>query len=345
MNAPTVSGPAALTAVVCVAFLFWRLRNKQPRRSVHEDDDASGPVLEPNDVKARAEAVADAPCCVRVSADHEVQQDNGKADGRCDDGNSEDRLPTVYVCMGFACQQDGAQTALVELEELGNLVGGCRIERDWCMGRCGSGPNAVADPGDGREEIFTRLCTLADTSAAVLHATGHKPTISDPALLERLEAVRHLSALERDLAHATTILELQLHYATDDEPPRASALRRALRCVEGVIKGAGEEHPHQHELAQQLRNRIMSTFCANDGGRGVDGGCFSGDDSDDSDDSDRGDRGDRGCIGGSGGGGGGTASWSAPSENYADERSHCSLSLYARSGTGSTHMLHTSSTT
>ena len=167
----------------------------------------------------------------------------------------------VYVCMGPACQQDGAASTLLELEELAALAGRCAVRQDWCFGLCGSGPNVLVEPSVGggaagscasAEEMCSQVRSVGASAEVVRRATGVLP--DSPAVLQRLEASRRVAEGERELRYARKLA------CCDGRPGRA------LTVVDGVLlklKGceAGDRASQLSALsasAAQLRLEIVS---------------------------------------------------------------------------------------
>ena len=69
-----------------------------------------------------------------------------------------DTLGEIYVCMGGACQQDGAEATFTEIEELAGSS--CSVHQDWCFGQCGAGPNVLVSLGDGASEEVGSATTM-----------------------------------------------------------------------------------------------------------------------------------------------------------------------------------------
>ena len=158
---------------------------------------------------------------------------------------------SIYVCVGSACQQDGAEQTLVELEELAAATGGrCTVHADWCFGLCGSGPNATISAGSGdcdEEEVHTNIASMEQSVALVFKASGQQPAI-DPVRRAAMEAARRAAKLEQQLMHAQLLCDL-----SEFQP---GSTEKALALVDRVIEHSGDAHPLL--LALRLRSRILS---------------------------------------------------------------------------------------
>jgi ferredoxin-NADP reductase len=149
--------------------------------------------------------------------------------------------PCLYVCIGGACQMDGAGDTLLEIEELCDAVGGgCTVKTEWCFGMCGSGPNVNYVHGS-RDDMFSSTRSTEQSISLVEMATGRRA--NEPALLARLREARRTSELERELDHARLLMG-----CTDRH-------QQALSLVDSVIQRAADAHPVL--LARQMRKRIV----------------------------------------------------------------------------------------
>lgn len=89
--------------------------------------------------------------------------------------------------MAGSCRQEGSQAVLLEIEELGQSVGGCHVEASGCLGLCSKAPNALVEETGGRDVEFTRITTPQLSAEVILQATGKLPDLKDEDLVRRLE--------------------------------------------------------------------------------------------------------------------------------------------------------------
>ena len=161
--------------------------------------------------------------------------------------------PTIYVCVGGACTQDGSHTTLAEIEDLvAASGGGCKVETDWCFGRCGAGPNTLV-VNDGHDRFLTGMRSLEDSISAVKLAMGQRPTL-DVELEGKLEEMRRVHALEKELSGAEMLIHCSA--CTSDDAHYDRHLTNALAKTDMVIAKAGAAHPLLQ--AQHLRRQIVA---------------------------------------------------------------------------------------
>ena len=124
--------------------------------------------------------------------------------------NEDDHITEIYVCHAGSCLRQGAESVLLEIEELAGAVGApCTVEQSGCLGLCNRAPNAVvvkrrrgiqATPKD-IVKSHTRISSTEISAAVVKTATGKDPPLDDPGVLERLSDVRAMRVRE----HAASI--------------------------------------------------------------------------------------------------------------------------------------------
>ena len=133
--------------------------------------------------------------------------------------------PSIHVCVGGACSQDGSHATLAEIEDLvAASGGGCKVATDWCFGRCGAGPNVLV-VNDGNDRFLTGMRSLDDSITAVKLAMGRGPTVAVE-LEAKLKQARRVHALEQDLSRA----EMMVHCSacTSDDATFDRHLANAL---------------------------------------------------------------------------------------------------------------------
>ena len=118
----------------------------------------------------------------------------------------------ILVCQARSCRLAGAVGAQLEIEELAK--GLCRVLETGCVGNCSQGPNAViirlSGTGDGQRggeqeeegELMAKISSLVVSAQVVEHATGVRPSLDDPALLDRLSNARQARLAEDAKASA-----------------------------------------------------------------------------------------------------------------------------------------------
>lgn len=121
----------------------------------------------------------------------------------------------ILVCQARSCRLAGAAGALLEIEELAQ--GLCTVSGSGCVGNCSEGPNALIirpSGGDGggqrgggskeyeEGELVAKVTSLAVSTDVVERATGVRPSLDDPALLERLSSARQARLAEEAKAGA-----------------------------------------------------------------------------------------------------------------------------------------------
>jgi len=133
-----------------------------------------------------------------------------------------------------------------------SILAGCKVESEWCFGRCGAGPNVLVVK-DGQDSFMTDVRTLEETSAAVEQATGRLPVL-DAALASSLRRMRVVHAFEQELARAEMLAHCST--CTADDVQRNRQLDNAVSIVDTVIGGAGNAHPLLQ--AQHLKRSMLA---------------------------------------------------------------------------------------
>lgn len=133
-----------------------------------------------------------------------------------------------------------------------SILAGCKVESEWCFGRCGAGPNVLVVK-DGQDSFMTDVRTLEETSAAVEQATGRLPVL-DAALASSLRRMRVVHAFEQELARAEMLAHCST--CTADDVQRNRQLDNAVSIVDKVIGGAGNAHPLLQ--AQHLKRSMLA---------------------------------------------------------------------------------------
>ena len=168
--------------------------------------------------------------------------------------------PSVHVCVGGACSQNGSDTTLAEIEDLvAASGGGCKVETDWCFGRCGAGPNVLI-VREGKDRFRTGVGSLEESIRTVTYAIGRSPAL-DAELGIKLKEVRRVHALEQDLSRAEMLVHVSACTTDDDQYDRH--LASALKITDKVIAAAGVAHPllqahHLRRLVLGLRSKGRS---------------------------------------------------------------------------------------
>ena len=168
--------------------------------------------------------------------------------------------PSVHVCVGGACSQNGSDTTLAEIEDLvAASGGGCKVETDWCFGRCGAGPNVLI-VREGKDRFRTGVGSLEESIRTVTYAIGRSPAL-DAELSIKLKEVRRVHALEQDLSRAEMLVHVSACTTDDDQYDRH--LASALKITDKVIAAAGVAHPllqahHLRRLVLGLRSKGRS---------------------------------------------------------------------------------------
>ena len=118
----------------------------------------------------------------------------------------DDHITEILVCHAGSCLRQGAESVLLEIEELAGAVGAsCTVEQSGCLGLCNRAPNAIvvkrrrgvqATPKD-IVKSHTRVSSTEVSAAVVKTATGKDPPMDDPVVLERLSGVRAMRVRER----------------------------------------------------------------------------------------------------------------------------------------------------
>ena len=165
--------------------------------------------------------------------------------------------PSVHVCVGGACSQNGSHTTLAEIEDLVEASGGgCKVETDWCFGRCGAGPNVLI-VREGKDRFRTGVGSLEESIRTVTYALGRSPAL-DAELGVKLKEVRRVHALEQDLSRAEMLLHISA--CTTDDDQYDQHLASALKITDKVVAAAGAAHPllqahHLRRLILGLRSK------------------------------------------------------------------------------------------
>ena len=168
--------------------------------------------------------------------------------------------PSVHVCVGGACSQNGSDTTLAEIEDLvAASGGGCKVETDWCFGRCGAGPNVLI-VREGKDRFRTGVGSLEESIRTVTCAIGRSPAL-DAELGVKLKEVRRVHALEQDLSRAEVLLHISA--CTTDDDQYDQHLASALKITDKVVAAAGAAHPllqahHLRRLILGLRSKGRS---------------------------------------------------------------------------------------
>lgn len=168
--------------------------------------------------------------------------------------------PSVHVCVGGACSQNGSHTTLAEIEDLVEASGGgCKVETDWCFGRCGAGPNVLI-VREGKDRFRTGVGSLEESIRTVTYALGRSPAL-DAELGVKLKEVRRVHALEQDLSRAEMLLHISA--CTTDDDQYDQHLASALKITDKVVAAAGAAHPllqahHLRRLILGLRSKLRS---------------------------------------------------------------------------------------
>ena len=122
----------------------------------------------------------------------------------------EEHITEIYVCHAGSCLRQGAESVLLEIEELAGAVGApCKVEQSGCLGLCNRAPNAIVvkrrrgiqATSKDIVKSHTRISSTEASAAVVKTATGKDPPLDDPGVLERLSDVRAMRVRE----HASSI--------------------------------------------------------------------------------------------------------------------------------------------
>ena len=122
----------------------------------------------------------------------------------------DDNVTEIYVCHAGSCLRQGAESVLLEIEELAGAVGApCTVEQSGCLGMCNRAPNAVVvkhrkgvqATSKDIVKSHTRISSTEASAAVVKTATGEDPPLDDPEVLARLAGVRAMRVRE----HAASI--------------------------------------------------------------------------------------------------------------------------------------------
>ena len=122
----------------------------------------------------------------------------------------DDTVTDIYVCHAGSCLRQGAESVLLEIEELAGAVGApCTVEQSGCLGMCNRAPNAVVvkhrrgvqATSKDIVKSHTRISSTEASAAVVKTATGKDPPLDDPEVLARLAGVRAMRVRE----HAASI--------------------------------------------------------------------------------------------------------------------------------------------
>jgi NAD(P)H-flavin reductase len=126
---------------------------------------------------------------------------------------STDEAVQILVCQARSCRLAGAVGAQLEIEELVKGLG-CSVSETDCVGNCSQAPNAViirlSGTGGGQRggdeedegELVANISSLAVSAQVVEQATGVRPSLDDPALLDRLGNARQARLAEEAKASA-----------------------------------------------------------------------------------------------------------------------------------------------
>lgn len=117
----------------------------------------------------------------------------------------------ILVCQARSCRLAGAVGVQLEIEELAK--GLCSVSETDCVGNCSQAPNAViirhgTGGGQRREdeeeegELIANISSLAVSAQVVEQATGVRPSLDDPALVDRLSNARQARLAEEAKASA-----------------------------------------------------------------------------------------------------------------------------------------------
>uniref|UniRef100_A0A7S4WEY5 FAD-binding FR-type domain-containing protein n=1 Tax=Alexandrium monilatum TaxID=311494 RepID=A0A7S4WEY5_9DINO len=102
----------------------------------------------------------------------------------------------ILVCQAGSCRDAGSEAVILEIEELARSVGQCNVEASGCLGACGQAPNVLVVKGR-QEQLCTKVDAVEKSAAAVEQATGRRPSLGDPAVVERLSDARQMRIRSR----------------------------------------------------------------------------------------------------------------------------------------------------
>jgi hypothetical protein len=159
----------------------------------------------------------------------------------------------IEVCQAGSCRAAGSEAVLREIEELAKDYP-CTVQPSGCVGACSQAPNAVSIGTDGSETLHTRLATVEKSAAVVRAATGHLPSLEDPAMVGRLAAarrmrMRQLAKEEKRWNSAMSGMHEQITKTTDPDDSQELEMELAELLV-----AAG-----RWELAAELLTKVKAT--------------------------------------------------------------------------------------
>lgn len=103
----------------------------------------------------------------------------------------------IFVCQSGTCRSKGSDATLVEIEELANLVGNCKVESTGCVGYCSQGPAVEVWsrnlPGGKKiRKVYTKVNSMKKSAAIIKICTGVDPPIENlpPESEARLSVIR-----------------------------------------------------------------------------------------------------------------------------------------------------------
>ena len=187
---------------------------------------------------------------------------------------SQDR---VLVCHASSCLRRGAEGVLAEIEELGNVVGGCSVAETGCLGYCSQAPNVIVLRRGKPARVHTRVDSLEASAGVVAGATGRAPDLEDAAAARKISGLRAARARQRarEVFHwnaamsglaAAALADPRLQDELDD-------LRAAAGCAEGAtgMPAAVAEYTRWtlESVAPRSKHAAVYTFSSTDRKRGT----------------------------------------------------------------------------
>jgi hypothetical protein len=117
---------------------------------------------------------------------------------KCDCERGRQIMDQIFVCQSGTCRSKGSDAALVEIEELANLVGNCTVKSTGCIGYCNQGPAVEAWSrnlwGSKVRKVFTKVNSINKSADIIKFCTGIDPPLENlPPEIEVRLSVIHLS--------------------------------------------------------------------------------------------------------------------------------------------------------
>jgi len=107
----------------------------------------------------------------------------------------------ILVCQAGACRSAGSEAVLLEIEELAKGFRNCTVQESGCIGACGQAPNAEVVRGRKRL-VCTRITDVEKSAAVIQQATGSRPSLEEPGLVQRLGDARAMRVRNQARAEA-----------------------------------------------------------------------------------------------------------------------------------------------